>query len=57
MDAEIRVLARSRDGDVTFYIVEVCTECWSNHLVRMFTAAAGENETLYLIHAPRGNSR
>ena len=37
MDAEMRVLARSRD-DVTFYIVEVCTECSWNHLVRMFTA-------------------
>jgi hypothetical protein len=38
MDGEMRALARSRD-DVTFYIVEVCTECSWNHLVRMFTAA------------------
>jgi hypothetical protein len=36
---EMRGLAR-RANDVAFYMVEVCTECRWNHLVRMFTADA-----------------
>ncbi len=35
--AELRALARSR-SDVSFYVVEVCTECSWNHLLRSFTA-------------------
>jgi hypothetical protein len=34
---EMRGLARG-GSDVGFYLVEVCTECRWNHLVRMFTA-------------------
>ncbi|HXZ83682.1 MAG TPA: DUF5318 family protein [Acidimicrobiales bacterium] len=37
MDGEMRALARQRD-DVAFYIVEVCTQCSWNHLLRMFPA-------------------
>jgi hypothetical protein len=37
-ERELRALARGRD-DVAFYIVEVCTGCNWNHLVRMFTGA------------------
>ncbi len=37
MDGELHSLARNRD-DVAFYVVEVCTNCSWNHLVRMFTA-------------------
>jgi hypothetical protein len=37
--AELRALARREGDDVAFYIVEVCTECNWNHLVRMFTSA------------------
>ncbi|HTX00641.1 MAG TPA: DUF5318 family protein [Acidimicrobiales bacterium] len=36
--AELRALARSR-SDVAFYVVEVCTECSWNHLLRTFTSA------------------
>jgi len=39
MDGEMRSLARHRN-DVAFYIVEVCTQCAWNHLLRMFTAPA-----------------
>jgi hypothetical protein len=35
--AELRALARAR-GDVAFYVVEVCTECSWNHLLRTFTS-------------------
>ena len=35
--SELQALARSKE-DVSFYVVEVCTECNWNHLVRMFTA-------------------
>jgi hypothetical protein len=34
---ELRSLARASD-DVTFYVVEVCTHCGWNHLVRSFSA-------------------
>jgi len=34
--AELRALARS-GNDVSFYVVEVCTVCGWNHLVRMFS--------------------
>jgi hypothetical protein len=37
MDGEMRSLARTR-ADVAFYIVEVCTQCSWNHLLRMFSA-------------------
>jgi hypothetical protein len=33
---EMRSLAREMD-DVAFYVVEVCTECSWNHLLRMFS--------------------
>lgn len=33
---EMRSLAREMD-DVSFYIVEVCTQCSWNHLLRMFS--------------------
>lgn len=36
--AELRALARAR-SDVAFYVVEVCTECAWNHLLRTFTAS------------------
>jgi len=36
---EMRGLAR-RGSDVAFYLVEVCTECRWNHLLRMFNASA-----------------
>ena len=36
--AELNTLARSGD-DVAFYVVEVCTECRWNHLLRMFSAS------------------
>ena len=38
-NSELRALAKGRD-DVAFYVVEVCTECSWNHLVRMFNGAA-----------------
>jgi hypothetical protein len=38
-NAELQTLARSKD-EVAFYIVEVCTECGWNHLLRMFNAQA-----------------
>ncbi|HUZ18968.1 MAG TPA: DUF5318 family protein [Acidimicrobiales bacterium] len=41
---EVRALSRGRD-DVAFYVVEVCTECSWNHLVRMFTAPAGRRRS------------
>lgn len=34
---ELRTLARGSD-DVTFYVVEVCTSCGWNHLLRNFSA-------------------
>ncbi len=34
---ELRALAQSSD-DVTFYVVEVCTTCGWNHLLRNFSA-------------------
>lgn len=34
--SELRALART--DDVAFYVVEVCTECNWNHLLRSFTA-------------------
>ncbi|MDA8286986.1 MAG: DUF5318 family protein [Actinomycetota bacterium] len=37
-EGELRALARGRQ-DVTFYIVEVCTGCSWNHLVRMFNGS------------------
>jgi hypothetical protein len=36
---ELRTLARASD-DVTFYVVEVCTTCGWNHLLRNFSAQA-----------------
>lgn len=36
MNGGIRDLASRRD-DVVFYVVEVCTECSWNHVLRMFT--------------------
>jgi hypothetical protein len=39
MDGGIGELARHRD-DVTFYMVEVCTGCSWNHVLRMFTGGA-----------------
>lgn len=36
-NAELQTLARGKD-EVAFYIVEVCTECGWNHLLRMFNA-------------------
>jgi len=38
-NAELQDLARSND-EVAFYIVEVCTDCGWNHMLRMFTAQA-----------------
>lgn len=38
-DRELRALARG-DREVAFYIVEVCTNCNWNHLVRMFNGPA-----------------
>ncbi len=35
--AEMRGIAR-RAGDVAFYLVEVCTDCGWNHLLRMFSS-------------------
>jgi hypothetical protein len=35
---ELRALARSR-SDVAFYVVEVCTECSWNHLLRTFSSS------------------
>jgi hypothetical protein len=35
--AELRALARSSD-EITFYVVEVCTGCGWNHLVRNFSS-------------------
>lgn len=37
-ERELRAMARGRD-DVAFYIVEVCTGCSWNHLVRMFNGS------------------
>ena len=37
---ELRTLARSLGDEVSFYVVEVCSECGWNHLVRMFSSAA-----------------
>ena len=37
MNSELRTLAQRRN-DVLFYVVEVCTDCSWNHLLRMFTA-------------------
>ncbi|MCU1489341.1 MAG: hypothetical protein JWM85_746 [Acidimicrobiaceae bacterium] len=37
-ETELRALARGRD-DVAFYVVEVCTECSWNHMVRMFNGS------------------
>jgi len=37
MNGELHALARRRN-DVAFYVIEVCTECSWNHLLRMFTA-------------------
>lgn len=39
MNGGIRDLASRRD-DVAFYVVEVCTECSWNHVLRMFTGSA-----------------
>ncbi len=36
-NAELQALARSKD-DVAFYVVEVCTQCGWNHMLRMFTS-------------------
>lgn len=44
-NAELLGLARSNE-DVAFYVVEVCTECGWNHLVRMFTSAAARRRPL-----------
>jgi hypothetical protein len=35
---ELRQLAKSLRGEVSFYVVEVCVECRWNHLVRMFSS-------------------
>ncbi|MGA8296978.1 MAG: DUF5318 family protein [Acidimicrobiales bacterium] len=37
MNGGIRDLANHRD-DIAFYVVEVCTECSWNHVLRMFTS-------------------
>ena len=37
-ERELRALARARQ-DVAFYVVEVCTGCNWNHLVRMFNGS------------------
>lgn len=37
--AEMRKLAASLGDEVVFYIVEVCTDCRWNHLVRMFSSS------------------
>ena len=36
-NSELQTLARAKD-DVAFYVVEVCTECGWNHMLRMFTS-------------------
>ncbi|HVC24355.1 MAG TPA: DUF5318 family protein [Acidimicrobiales bacterium] len=36
-NAELQTMARTKD-EVAFYIVEVCTSCRWNHLLRMFNA-------------------
>ncbi len=36
-NAELQSLARSTD-EVAFYVVEVCTSCGWNHMLRMFTS-------------------
>lgn len=41
---ELRDLARL-DQEVAFYIVEVCTQCSWNHLLRMFSAAAARRRS------------
>jgi hypothetical protein len=46
---EMRGLARGA-SDVAFYLVEVCTGCGWNHLLRMFTAPAARRRV-----ARRGN--
>jgi len=38
MNGELHALARRRN-DVAFYVIEVCTECSWNHLLRMFTSS------------------
>lgn len=38
-ERELRAMARGRD-DVAFYVVEVCSACSWNHLVRMFNGSA-----------------
>jgi hypothetical protein len=35
---ELRQLARSLRGEISFYVVEVCISCRWNHLVRMFSS-------------------
>lgn len=48
---ELRQLARTGRDDVAFYVVEVCTGCHWNHLVRMFSSAAARRR------APLGRRR
>lgn len=42
---ELRQLARTLRSEVAFYVVEVCTECKWNHLVRMFSSASARRRT------------
>lgn len=44
MNDGIRDVAQHRD-DVAFYVVEVCTECSWNHLLRMFTSRTARRRT------------
>ena len=44
-NAELVSLAHSNE-DVSFYVVEVCTACAWNHLLRMFTSAAARRRPL-----------
>jgi hypothetical protein len=44
MNGGIRDLAAHRD-DVAFYVVEVCTDCSWNHVLRMFTGRVARRRT------------